>query len=186
MARFLGLFGATALSFACGGCSFLFADPPPTNHEKMVYFDCTSTPGLEVADGVMTLIIGAGAVDTISTPEKKFERENDGGDRNTAAGIGFVTAAVLAGSAVYGIVVTENCNDAKENLRQRIVERERRRARLPVAPAGPPALVTPPTAPPPPASTTPVVPSTRGDTAPPPPEAPPSEAPPPTAPAPAF
>ena len=136
----------------------------------MLYFDCTSTPGLEVADGVLGVAGILQGVNTLSSPEARFERENDGGDRNGAAVAQFVVAGVFVGSAIYGIVVTESCSDAKEDLRQRIIERERRRASEPKRPTLPPPAALPP---PPPA---PATPSTAGD-APPPPAPPPTGSP---------
>jgi hypothetical protein len=172
-----------ALSLGSGGCSFLFADGPPARHEKMLYFDCTSTPGLEVADGVFALGSALTGVAALSQSESEFEEQNDGGNRDTVAATNFVVAGVFVSSAIYGIVVTENCSDAKADLRQRIIERERQRT-----PAPPPAL-PPPVAPPPPATppipTAPVTPAPAVDTAPLPPPTAPAAPPPATAPAPA-
>jgi hypothetical protein len=162
MVRFSCSIATIALSLGSSGCSLLFADAPPRHHEKMVYFDCTSTPGLEVADGVLGVGSILGGVNTLSTPEARFERENDGGNRNGAAVAQFVVAGVFVGSAIYGIVVTESCSDAKEDLRQRIIERERRRANEPRRPAPP----TPAPLPPPPPA--PATPSTAGGEPPPP------------------
>jgi hypothetical protein len=148
MARFLGLLVAMGLPVACGGCSFLFADPAPSRHETMLYFDCTSTPGLEVADGVFGLSTALTGVTTLSQSEAEYEEDNPDGDRNTAAAVSFVMAGVFAGSAIYGIIVTENCSDAKAELRQRIMERERQRTK-PVSAALPPAPIAPAVAPPP-------------------------------------
>lgn len=173
MARISCSIAAIVLSLGSSGCSLLFADAPPKHHEKMLYFDCTSTPGLEVADGVLGVGGILQGVNTLSTPEAKFERENDGGDRNGAAVAQFVVAGVFVGSAIYGIVVTESCSDAKEDLRQRIIERERRRATEPGRPALPSPAGLPPTPP------APATPSTTGDATPPPaptPGAPPASA----------
>jgi hypothetical protein len=156
MTRLSCVIAATALSFASSGCSLLFTDAPPKHHEKMVYFDCTSTPGLEVADGVLGVGSILGGVNTLSTPEARFERENDGNDRNGTAAGQFVIAGVFVASAIYGIVVTEGCSDAKADLRQRIIEREKSRAREPARSVPP----TPAPLPPPPPA--PVTPSTAG------------------------
>ena len=186
MTRRLGVFGAMVLSLASGGCSFLFADGPPARHEKMLYFDCTSTPGLEVADGVLGLGSALQGVAVLSQSESEFERENDGGNRNAVAATNFVLAGVFVSSAIYGIVVTENCSDAKADLRQRIIERERQRAPLPPAPPAPapapvpaPAAAPPPAAPPPaepPAPTTAPLPPPPAPATPPPAAAPPPPA----------
>jgi hypothetical protein len=178
MARFSCSIATIALSLGSSGCSLLFADAPPKHHEKMIYFDCTSTPGLEVADGVLGVGSILQGVNTLSTPEARFERENDGADRNGAAAVQFAIAGVFVGSAIYGIVVTESCSDAKEDLRQRIIERERRRASEPRPPALPPPAPLPP---PPPA---PATPATAGGELPP-PTVPQPGSPPPTSPPPA-
>ena len=190
MARLLGLLATMGLSLVSSGCSFLFADAPPARHETMLYFDCTSTPGLEVADGVFGLTTAHAGVTTLSQSEEEYEDDNPDGDRNTAAAVNFVLAGVFAGSAIYGIVVTENCSDAKADLRQRIMERERQRTK----PAAPPAMLPPAPSPPAlapapavaPAADAPVPPGGEAapPLAPPPPAAPPPAAPPAPAPKP--
>jgi hypothetical protein len=179
MARSLRVLFTIALSLGSGGCSFLFADPPPQNHQKMLYFDCTSTPGLEVADGMFGLLMASAGAQTLGQSDEEFKEMNDGeGNRKATATTFFVTTAVFAGSAIYGIVVTENCSDAKANLRQRIIERERQRS-------APPPAVAPPATPAAPAGPTePVPPSAPGETAPPAPSEPPPPVPPPANPAP--
>jgi hypothetical protein len=127
----------------------------------MLYFDCTSTPGLEVADGMFGLLMASAGAQTLGQSDEEFQEMNEDGNRKTTAGTFLVTAGVFAGSAIYGIVVTENCSDAKANLRQRIIERERQRTpaappppAAAAAPAGPAEPVPPPLepAPPPPAA----------------------------------
>ncbi|HVR20825.1 MAG TPA: hypothetical protein VMS65_14040 [Polyangiaceae bacterium] len=182
MGRILGVLGMMALSLASSGCSFLFADGPPDRHEKMIYFDCTSTPGLEVADGVLGASFALNGISALGQSESEFEEKNDGGNRNAFAATNLVLTGVFVGSAIYGIVMTENCKDAKEDLRRRVIERETKRAR-PAAPPPAPSPVAPPPAMPPPA--VPAPPATGGETAPlPPPPAPaaPAPAPPPAAP----
>jgi hypothetical protein len=148
----------------------------------MLYFDCTSTPGLEVADGVFALSGALTGIGALSQSESEFEDQNDGQNRDTFAATNFVIAGVFVSSAIYGIVVTENCNDAKADLRQRIIERERQRQPAPPPVAPPPAAPPPPATPPIP--TAPATPAPAVDTAPlPPPPAP--AAPPTAAPAPA-
>jgi len=190
MARTFGVLATVALSFACGGCSFLFADAAPEHHEKMLYFDCTSTPGLEVADGSLALINALGGVTALSQTEAEYKDKNGkDANRNAAATVSLAAAGIFAGSAIYGIIVTENCSDAKADLRQRIIERERHLAERPATapPVAPlPAPLPPPVAAPP--AVAPVPPSTAPAAplpAPPPPSTPPVGAAPAPAPAPA-
>ena len=183
MARILGVLGMMALSLASSGCSFLFADGPPARHEKMIYFDCTSTPGLEVADGVLGASFALTGIGALGMSEAEFEDQNNGGNRDAFAATNLVLTGVFVGSAIYGIVVTENCKDAKEDLRNRIIERETKRARAAAPPAAPPALAPPAVVPP---LAVPAPPPPAGETAPlPPPPAPLAPAPPPAAPPPA-
>ena len=179
MARSLGVLFTIALSLGSTGCSFLFADAPPKNHQKMLYFDCTSTPGLEVADGMFGLLFASAGAQTLAQSDAEFEEMNEGGNRKTSAGTFLVTAGVFAGSAIYGIVVTENCSDAKANLRARIIEREQKRAN-PVVPAPPPATTAQPVGPSEPLP--PGAPGQPAPAAPPAPSEPPPPVPPPAAP----
>ncbi len=136
---------ALLLAAALGGvntsCSFIFVDGPPAENAKLPYFDCTSTFGLPVADGFIGLsgVIGAGQA--LAQSQQAYADKNGGASRNAAAGIDIALAGVLAASAVYGIVQTERCDRAKENLRARILAPTFRRPELPpLAPASPPAL----------------------------------------------
>jgi hypothetical protein len=184
MARTFGVLATIALSFACGGCSFLFADAAPDHHEKMLYFDCTSTPGLEVADGSIALLNTLAGVSALSQSEADYKKANgENADRNAAATVQFIGAGIFAGSAIYGIIVTENCSDAKAELRQRIMERERKLAERPAV--SPPVALPPPV--PPPAAAPSASPPTTPAPAPAPdaplPAPPSAPAPPPTPPA---
>jgi len=184
MTRVLRVLVIIALGLLSGGCSFLFADGPPDRHQTMLYFDCTSTAGLEVADGMFALTTTLAGVTTLGQSENEFEDQNNGGNRNTTAAVDFVVAGVFAGSAIYGIIVTESCSDAKDGLRQRIMERERQRALKSAPPPAvpPPAALAPPTPAPAPPSTAAGAPAAPEL---PPPPAPAAPAPPPASPAPA-
>jgi hypothetical protein len=113
--RWVGLLVAALFS---QGCSFAFVDGPPDRHEKMIYFDCTSTLGPAVVDityAATSAAIAAGSA-----------QEDNSGD---AAAVYAVTAGIFGASAIYGIVKTQTCNQAKDELRRRlmtIVERDAR------------------------------------------------------------
>ena len=165
----------------------MFVDGPPANHQKKLYFDCTSSAGPEVADGAGAALFGLIGGTTLSMTDKEFKDANNGqGNRKTTATVDFVVAAVYAGSAIYGIAVTSQCSDAKENLRKRILDREQQRSK----PVEPPRTTAPLPAPTP-AAPAPAPPSSAG-TAPtspsdlPPPPPPQSPPPPNPAPAPSF
>lgn len=140
---FSNLFGcaaAVALGLSHAGCSFTFIETVPDNPETLRYFDCTSTAGLPVADGVIGLSNGVSAVTTLTQSEKEFEDENDGANRNVVAGVSIAAAAISVASAIYGIVQTERCRSAKEDLRSRLLpdaEREQKKLRPPLEPPAP-------------------------------------------------
>jgi hypothetical protein len=110
-----------AVLLGSGGCSFAFVETVPDNPQSLPYFDCTSTLGLPVADGVFAL---GGAVSggiTMATSKEEFERENDGASRDLAAGVNFGFAAAMIASGIYGIIKTSQCSDAKAELEARLM-----------------------------------------------------------------
>jgi hypothetical protein len=130
------------LGGANAGCSFVFSEGPPSDHEKLAYFDCTSTYGLSVADGLIGLSSGIGAGTTLSQSKQDYADKNNGASRNAVAFVDIATAGVLAASAVYGAVQAARCDRAKEELRARILAPPRR--------LSPPASAAPVPPPPPP------------------------------------
>src|SRR5579871_5769188 len=178
--RVVALVAPLALGGANGGCSFVFTETVPNDHQKMPYFDCTSTYGLAAADGFVALSGAIGAGTTLSQSKQDFANKNNGASRNAAAGVDLVLAGVTLASGIYGAVQATRCDHAKEELKARILFAPPLRpppasllpgvGPAPSAPLAPPA--SPPGVPPP----TMVVPE-----APPPPPAPvPAPAPPPT------
>jgi hypothetical protein len=168
--RAIALLWAAGLGAVNTGCSFVFIDGPPTEHAKMSYFDCTSTYGLPVADGLLALTGALGAGEALSQSKQAYADKNSGASRNAAAGVDLTLAALGAVSAVYGVVQTERCDRAKEALKARIFAPTPPRPELPFSVPAPP-----PTAPPPPVPAPPSI-------APPPTAPPASASPPPAAP----
>jgi hypothetical protein len=109
-----------ALGGVNAGCSFIFVDGVPPDHAKLEYFDCTSTYGLSVADGVIALSGAIAAGSALSQSKQAYADKNNGASRNAAGGADLALTGVLAASAVYGIVQATRCDRAKEELRARI------------------------------------------------------------------
>jgi len=158
-----------ALGGVNAGCSFIFVDGVPPDHAKLEYFDCTSTYGLSVADGVIALGGGIGAATILSQSKQAYADKNNGASRNAAAGVDLALAGLLAGSAVYGIVQATRCDRAKDELKARIFAAPLRLPPPLSAPPGPepapptPSLPAPELSLPPPsspASPPPTIPST--------------------------
>jgi hypothetical protein len=140
----IALAGLLALGGVNAGCSFIFVDGVPPDHAKLEYFDCTSTYGLSVADGLIALSGGVAAGSALSESKQTYADKNNGASRNAAAGVDLALTGVLAASAVYGIVQATRCDRAKEELKARIFA-------APLRPPAPPgALLRPELAPQPP------------------------------------
>jgi hypothetical protein len=118
--RIIALASGLALGGVNVGCSFIFIDSLPSDHAKLSYFDCTSTYGLSVADGLIALSGSIGAGTALSQSKQEYADKNNGASRNAAAGVDIALAGLLAGSAVYGVVQATRCDRAKEDLKARI------------------------------------------------------------------
>jgi hypothetical protein len=175
----IALAGVLALGGANAGCSFIFVDGVPADHAKLEYFDCTSTYGLSVADGVIGLSGAIGAGSALSQSKQEYADKNNGASRNAAAGLDLALTGVLAASAVYGIVQATRCDRAKEELRARIFAAPLRAPPAPSFPPSPAPAYQPPPSLPAPEVSLPPPPSPA-----PPPEVPPTPVPAPAAPTP--
>ena len=116
----IALMWVLALGGVTSGCSFIFVEGVPPDHAKLEYFDCTSTYGLSVADGVIALSGAIGAGTALSQSKQAYADKNNGASRNAAAGVDIALAGVLAASAVYGVVQATRCDRAKDELKARI------------------------------------------------------------------
>jgi hypothetical protein len=102
----------TALAVVPAGCSLAFVNGPPPNHQKLAYFDCSSSRALPTLD---LLVAGAATVDAIP------------GVANGASGLSnhaelavFGTeAALFAASAIYGYSKTAECREAQSEMLKR-------------------------------------------------------------------
>ncbi|HEY8945545.1 MAG TPA: hypothetical protein VIM73_14855 [Polyangiaceae bacterium] len=171
-----------ALAMVVAGCSFTFTDTVPERHAHMKYFDCTSTPGLAVADGFLAVSSVVAAATTFSKSEEEYKAYNNDASRDLVGGLTVAQGIVFAASGMYGLVHSQRCRGAKRDLRARL-EREELTAPIRRSPTRPPAPAAPslpsPAAPvPAPSGTEPV----QNGAVPAPPPAAPSEAPAPPAP----
>ncbi len=162
LGRIVALGCGLALAGVNVGCSFIFVDSVPSDHAKLAYFDCTSTFGLSVADGLIALGGGIGAGTALSQSKQEFADKNNGASRNAAAGVDIALAGLLVGSAVYGVVQATRCDSAKEELKARIFAAPLRPPSPPgftprpdAAPQPPPALPAPELSFPPPSPASP-------------------------------
>ena len=68
----------------------------PSDHAKLAYFDCTSTYGLGVADGILALSGGIAAGAALSQSKQEYADKNNGASRNVAAGAASRSAGLSA------------------------------------------------------------------------------------------
>jgi hypothetical protein len=142
--RFSALLWVASLGGVNAGCSLIFVEGVPADHAKLAYFDCTSTYGLSVADGLIALSGGIAAGTALSQSKQAYADKNSGASRNAAAGVDIALAGLLAGSAAYGVVQATRCDRAKEELRARIFAQPLRPPPLPSGFPGPEPTSQPP------------------------------------------
>ncbi|MDX2019896.1 MAG: hypothetical protein SF187_06625 [Deltaproteobacteria bacterium] len=99
------------------GCSWIFTTPPPSNHEVLPYFDCSTSRFPAVLDTIFTL------TNLVSTGVAIAEAEDDQ-TRQSAVGLGLSVATLWALSASYGYSRTSQCEDAKNQLNLRLIRQQ--------------------------------------------------------------
>jgi hypothetical protein len=161
--------GAVALATCASvsGCSFIFSEGPPPQHERMPYFDCSTSYAPPVLD-------------------TEWKMNGNTTERSTVIGVGLVWLAVSGAAAIYGYNKVGACRQAKDQLMLRMMRAPAPQA-WPPPPNGPqpypyppPPSYPPPGYPAPPPSSPPAQPPPAGPTGP----TPPAPTPPPPGPTP--
>src|ERR1700722_10566477 len=80
------------------GCSLAFVNGPPPNHQKLAYFDCSSSRALPTLD---LLVAGAATVEAIAGGTGNLGASGLSSNRAALAVFG-TEAALFAASAIYG------------------------------------------------------------------------------------
>ncbi len=96
-------------------CSFLFVHGPPAGHERMQYFDCSTSNVLPVLDAVYAGLVAVEAV-AAATGSHGFPATSSG---STTAWVAAGEAALVGASAVYGFSTTSDCRQAQEAMLKR-------------------------------------------------------------------
>jgi hypothetical protein len=139
---------AVVTSVSLSGCSFIFTEGPPPNHERLPYFDCSSSAAAPVVDTIWAGLNGLGALVAAGQSDEQWKQNNNATERSTVIGVGLVWLAVSGASAIYGYQKVGACRDAKAQLLMRQSRQIGPEAWPP--PAGyPPAYPPPPGYPPP-------------------------------------
>jgi len=108
----VGKLALTVALAGLAGCSLAFVHGPPPNHEKIAYFDCSTSNALPTID---LLLAGAAVVDVVGGAVGDSALPSN---RAALAGLG-LEAAAFAASAIYGYGKTADCRKAQEDMLKR-------------------------------------------------------------------
>jgi hypothetical protein len=81
------------------GCSFIFSEGPPANHQRLPYFDCSTSYAPPVLDTIWAGLQGLNAVGAAATSEQDWNADIS---RGAVIAVGLVWLAVSGTSAIYG------------------------------------------------------------------------------------
>jgi hypothetical protein len=107
------------------GCSFVLVSGPPSNHQQLPSFECTTSrlgPGL---DTVWTVLQTLNFVTTLARTEQEWNDQFTGEPpfaRSTALPLYAVMAGLGAAGMYYGFSRTGQCRSAKAELNNRITQ----------------------------------------------------------------
>jgi hypothetical protein len=111
---------AVLTCLSVSGCSFIFSEGPPPSHERLPYFDCSTSYAPPVLDTIWAGLNGLGAAVAAGQSDAEW-KQNNSSDRGTVVGVGLVWLAVSGASAIYGYNKVAACHEAKEKLMLRTV-----------------------------------------------------------------
>ena len=106
------------------GCSFVFVEAPPPQHQKMPVFDCTDSRVVPILDTLWTALQTGNLVLAATVSDQKWEDQFKGDppfSRHAAIGVYAVFAALGAAGMVHGFTTVEKCRDAKTELILRVM-----------------------------------------------------------------
>jgi len=96
-------------------CSFLFVHGPPPDHERLPFFDCSSSNVLPVLDAIYAGAAAAEAVAAGAGSRAVSPTSSARTDAFVLAG----EAAIVGASAVYGFRKTSDCRKAQTAMLKR-------------------------------------------------------------------
>jgi hypothetical protein len=164
---------AVLTSVSLTGCSFIFSEGPPPNHERLPYFDCSTSYAPPVLDTIWAAANGLGAASAAGTSEAKWNAENST-SRDAVIAVGLIWLGVSGASAIYGYNKVASCRQAKDQMMLRMMQRQQQPPQTwpppPGYPAPPPGYPAPPPQYPTPPPNYPTPPANPPQTTPPPTE----------------
>lgn len=130
MRRFPAMIG---MLLSCG-CSWIFVQRAPANHQQLVAFDCTTSVAAPVLDAVWGGLNLAGALAAAGGNDRSWSGPSD---RGTTFIVGMGWAVISGVAAGYGFVHTSACRQAKDELYARLSSQQPRKYAAGVMPNEP-------------------------------------------------
>ena len=110
---------AAALAVFGMGCSFVFVDGPPTQHQRLPAFECSTGRTVPVLDTLWAVLQTGNLALAASKTDEEWDDQYDGDppfSRNVAIGTYAALAAFGVAGAYYGYTTVGECRDAKAQL----------------------------------------------------------------------
>jgi hypothetical protein len=110
------------LALLGSGCSFAFVSGPPANHQKLAYFDCTSSNVVPVLDTIWTVLQTLNLVTAVAADDQKWNDTFNGKppfSRGVAIPLYAVAAAAGGAGMWFGYTRVSECKSAKGELAMR-------------------------------------------------------------------
>ncbi len=99
-----GLVTVTCLCLMAGGCSFLFVTGAPAGHDRLEYFDCTTSYGWPTFDAIYG---------TVNTAANIGMASKGGPSQSTYTGGAILSAILWGSSSAVGFGKVSGCRKAK-------------------------------------------------------------------------
>ncbi|HEX2660487.1 MAG TPA: hypothetical protein VHU40_19535, partial [Polyangia bacterium] len=107
-----------ALSGSLAGCSFIFSQAPPLDHESRDHFSCSGVVP-PVLDTVWATLNFVGAAYAGSTDQRTWDQSSHLAGRQASLLGGVASGLLYGASSIYGYVVAADCSAAEEALLRR-------------------------------------------------------------------
>jgi hypothetical protein len=109
---------ALALLLAAAGCSFTFTEAPPADHDRRLFFDCSTSLAPPIIDSVIAALGASSLVNAIGADADSFR--SNGTTRAATIASAAVVAAAAGVSALHGYGASGACRAARDALEARV------------------------------------------------------------------
>ncbi len=120
--RILALALTLAALTSVSGCSWLFVEGPPAGHERLRYFECTTSRAAPIGDTALATVYGLTTLAVLTMGGIAVDgdgSDHDDGDLAMMLIPGAAATVAFGISAAHGFNTTEECDDAKARWAKR-------------------------------------------------------------------